>query len=194
MTIGERLNKLRPYVLGFRFSESSPLVDCYFKDYWIINNSNEIFFAATDTECQYICYTSNPSISIDNLLDYIENLIKYNLDEEIKVELFKEKMQDLKKIFENNDLKTLQKLKIVFGDVDKELPFQPTKPIQPIVQEINTAKPVVMNFENDIKTTDEINNFTKKEIETQPTKVVKPVCRCVGSERCSVCLGIDEDE
>lgn len=181
MNINERLNKLRPYVLGFRFSETSPLIDCYFKDFWNISDSEEIFFAKTDTENQYICYSTNPSITIDHLLDFIDSLIKYNLDEESKVMLFKEKMQELKTIFESNDLKTLQSLKISLND-------------NKVPQSLNLD----MNIQ--IEKTPPTHSFEKPApIQSQPSLNntnghIKPVCRCVGNERCSVCLGIDDYE
>lgn len=205
MNINERLNKLRPYVLGFRFSETSPLIDCYFKDFWTVSDSEEIFFAKTDAENQFICYSTNPSITIDHLLDFIESLIKYNLDEESKVLLFKEKMQELKNIFENNDLKTLRNLRIVLSD-DK----QSFAPILNSVLGLDTKQPGIKQSVNPPIHTVRDEYLEDKEIPNNKTlrddylddkelptdkRMTKPVCRCVGHERCSVCLGIDlEDE
>lgn len=206
MNIGERLNKLRPYVLGLRFSETSPLIDCLFKEFWTVKDSDEIAFAKTDVENQYICYTVNPSVNIDNLLDYIESLIKYNLDEESKVILFKEKMQELKNIFEQNNLKTLQNLRIVLSD-DKQT-HSPilnsvlaldTKPKQSDIKQIITPPTHTIRDEylddKEIPSNNTIRDeyLDDKELPNDK-RITKPVCRCVGNERCSVCLGIDLDD
>jgi len=54
--------------------------------------------------------------SIDNIEDSIKNIVKYNIEREEKEKLFKNKVQELKSIFENQKLDSLKSLKFDIED------------------------------------------------------------------------------
>jgi ATP-dependent Lon protease len=54
--------------------------------------------------------------SIDKIEDSIKNIVKYNIEREEKEKLFKNKVQELKSIFENQKLDNLKSLKFDIED------------------------------------------------------------------------------
>ena len=54
--------------------------------------------------------------SIDNVEDSIKNIVKYNIEREEKEKLFKNKVQELKSIFESQKLDSLKSLKFDIED------------------------------------------------------------------------------
>lgn len=60
---------------------------------------------------------------IENVYTNLKNIIKYNLDREEKDRLFETKVQELKKIFEKQNL---EKLKGLYFDIDEPKLIKPT--------------------------------------------------------------------
>ena len=50
------------------------------------------------------------NVGVDDILDYIEEVIKYNKEEEMKAQLLSIKLEELKVLFHNNSLETLKTL------------------------------------------------------------------------------------
>lgn len=210
MSIGERLKKLHPYVVGIRFTEGLPVIDCVFNEYWTVNGTNLIHFVQNGTADQHMCYSEAPSITIDSLLDYVEQVIKLNLDEEAKATLFRSKLNELKEFFENNSLDKVKKLQFVVGelqpapqvskfDLSKEDLDINLKSKENIGQTYNeNCRDDNYNESNRNHNHNESNLTQQKptRIEFDPNmdvlnKVIEPVCRCKGDERCSVCMGFE---
>lgn len=71
----------------------------------------EFWFQNDNTKLQLVTYgQSNTEIGYDKVFSCVEHIIKYNKEKEKKDQLLLEKMRELKKLFEKNDLDTLEKL------------------------------------------------------------------------------------
>jgi len=115
--IQERLNLLRPYVIGIRYLEGIQLVDAVLKEGWTVPKSQLIQKQKVDgEENYYMFYSDNEDIDIDDLLDYVQEVINLNIEREKKYELLKEKVAELQKIFKDSSLNKLQRLKFIFSE------------------------------------------------------------------------------
>ena len=76
-------------------------------------------------------YSDN--MTLDELVDVLENVVNTNVEIEQKQALLRQKVEELKKMFENKPLDELKSLKFssemdVILDVPKQEPKQETKP------------------------------------------------------------------
>jgi hypothetical protein len=111
-SLQDRLKNLRPYVVGIRFVKDMPVVDVNIKDGWKILSSDKISINKSEKTKNYLMfYSENPSMEIDEILDFVESCIDYNREIEAKEILFKTYISTLKNIFESTpyeDLKNLE--------------------------------------------------------------------------------------
>lgn len=210
--IQERLNALRPYVIGIRYLQGIQLVDAILKEGWTVPNSQLIQKEKVDgEENYYMFYSENDDIDIDDLLDYVQEIINLNIEREKKYELLKEKVVELQKIFKDNSYSKLQRLKFSFNEPDivpslidmdridgesaTDLIEQTTdtnvetEPTEPIVENTKPAKPT--------KNTSKRNNSIPNDIELPPKgqkieleEFIEPtniVCKCGPDEICPIC-------
>lgn len=117
--IQERLNALRPYVVGIRYIEGIQLVDAVLKEGWTVPESKLIQKQKVSGEDNYYMFFSDgEEVDIDDLLDYVQEVINLNIEREKKYELLKVKVDELKRIFKENTLTKLQRLKFTFNEPD----------------------------------------------------------------------------
>lgn len=122
--IQERLDELQPYVLSIRyFQGKTPVVDAVFRDGWSIPEVNGIQQMVDDNNPNHYVFASADvtQVSIDSLLDHVENIINTNLEREQKHQLLVNKVEELKEFFANHRLKELKNLKFVIDDKENEI-------------------------------------------------------------------------
>lgn len=151
--IQKRLNELQPYVVGVRYVQSHSVVDVVFKEGWSIPESKIIVKEQSVEDPNYhLFYSERDDIGFDELLTYVEEIIKINIEREVKQELLKVKVKELQNLFKENTLDKLKTLKFVLGkeqlvpdlmndEIIVEIPL-----IEPIVEiptkpETNSAEP-----------------------------------------------------
>lgn len=209
--IQERLNELRPYVVGIRYLQGIQLVDAVLKEGWAVPESQVIQRERVDgDENYYMFFSENEDIDIDDLLDYVQEIINLNIEREKKYELLKSKVAELQKIFKDNTLSKLQKLKFTFSepdiipsliDMDKidsdinlskesiieEPKVEETKPQVNIKPESNKSgkngETHTMNKVNDI----ELPPKPGEKIELVEFNEPTVVCKCGPNEICPIC-------
>lgn len=114
-TLQDRLKNLRPYVVGIRFVKDMPVVDVNIKEGWKILASDKITINRSEKTKNYLMfYSENPSIEIDEILDFVESNIDYNNEIEAKEILFKTFVTKLKSIFEGSSYEELKNLQFTF--------------------------------------------------------------------------------
>lgn len=133
-TIQERLDKLKPYIKGMRFVNSSTVVDALLKENWSIPASETIMVKKGKSEENYYMFYSEESDStFDYILDYVEKVINFNIENEKKIELIKVNIEELKKHFETKSLDVLKTLKFQFDELtpsslnQEKLELEPTE-------------------------------------------------------------------
>jgi hypothetical protein len=208
--IQEKLNALRPYVVGIRYLQGIQLVDAVFKENWTIPQSEVIHQEKVDGEDNYyMFYSENEDIDIDDLLDYVKEIIDLNIEREKKYELLSEKVAELQKIFKSNNLAKLKKLKFTFSEPDimpsivdmddlsiestkelisksEESTEQPKEEVKPKVETPKTTK----NGSGKTKTVMNGIELPPKgeKIELEDFEEPKNiVCKCGPNEICPVC-------
>lgn len=117
--IQEKLDSLQPYINGVRYIEGMQIVDAVFKEGWNVPNSEVIRKELVDKELNYYMFFSDrEGVTFDDLLDYVENIIKINIERENKYILLKAKVKELQVIFKENSLSKLKNLKFSFTEED----------------------------------------------------------------------------
>ena len=115
--VQKTLEALQPYVIGIRYLEGFPVVDAVFKDGWTLPESSLITKTKGDAQMNYyMLFSDKNGVGLDNILEYVDIVIKANIDREKKHDLLKEKVNELKDIFRKNPLAKLTKLKFTFPE------------------------------------------------------------------------------
>lgn len=115
--IQKTLDSLRPYVIGIRYVEATPVVDVVFKEGWSVPTDANIKMAKGEESMNYFMFFSESSkIGIDELLSHVEKIIKINQEKEKKHELLRVMVNELKEIFKKTPLTKLNRLKFSFSD------------------------------------------------------------------------------
>lgn len=196
--IQEKLNKLRPYVVGIRYIEGIQLVDAVLKEGWVTPESKLIRKQRVDGQDNYYMFIAeSESVDIDDLLDYVESVIELNIEREKKFELLKIKVSELKSLFNVTPLNKLEKLKFTFNEPD----IMPTSLLEMDEEEF-IEEPIDDSDIDETKLTVEQKTFSeqnnkrqhknielppKGKIEVEDFKEPKIVCKCGPNDICPVC-------
>ena len=211
-TIQEKLNALRPYVVGIRYVQGIQLVDAVFKEGWTIPQSDIIHQEKVDGEDNYyMFYSESEDVDIDTLLGYVQEIISFNIEREKKYELLSEKVAELQKIFKNNSLSKLQKLKFTFSDpeimptlldMDKIEDIKPSDLIKSTSEESEVKVEVKPKTEPKVETPKTTKNGSQRnkpvhndielppkgeKIELEEFDEPTIVCKCGPNEVCPIC-------
>jgi hypothetical protein len=192
-TIEERLNKLQPYVNTIRYHEGTPIVEAKLPKNWSVNKNKDITEHRVDDENNYIFFSNETKISIDNLLDHLSLIINTNIENEKKYELLRAKVEELKEIFKVNPLSVLRGLTFKYGTsspldgtIDLTLNELPTDELK-----VNNEVDVVENEKNSTKTVTakgiKIDLPLKGKQVVEEFKEPKIVCKCGPDDICPVC-------
>jgi hypothetical protein len=201
--IQDRLNELQPHIIGIRYVEGLQIVDAKFNEGWTIPKSEIIKMHGNDNDPNYyMFYSDSEDVAIDDILDYIGNVIKINIEREKKHKLLKEKVLELQKVFQENGLLELQKLKFVLpdkdivptlGEMDINLDDNPTpapqlKPEQPKEKKVETKQETESTVKNVNGQSIELPNKNESgKIELQEFKEPEIKCKCGADDICPVC-------
>ena len=191
MKIQDKLTSLRPYVIGIRYVQNLQIVDAVFKDGWVITESEKVKKEIVDTSQNYhMFYSEDLQVTIDELLEHVEYIIDFNVEREKKQELLKQKVKELQKIFKDNPLSKLEKLRIGFSEpalLDIDIDDDILKPDNDIEVPNHTEEKKTTNIKNVNGQKVELPPKEKKlEVEEfkEPTNIV---CKCGPDDICPVC-------
>jgi hypothetical protein len=218
-TIQDKLNKLKPYVVGIRYAEDILVVEAVFKAEWVTPTSNIIKSAPIEEGGNHlVIYSQAEGIGVDELLDYVESIIKINTEREQKHEYLKTKVKELQILFSKNSLNKLKTLKFVLGSesfiTDNMEPEDILNQIEPVdnipstdtenvnepeIKSIIEVEDITHKIEEPIQTTKKIGNKPivelppkgKKievEIHELPVEMTTGPCNCGPDEYCPKCM------
>ena len=119
MTLNEQLIRLSSYKINFNIYEGTVIISLeYPKDWTVLQvNSNDI---QTTSENGRQFYWVPLQTDVEKVFELIDETIEYNKDIEAKSELFKQKIDEMRKIFLEEDLQTLRTME--FKLKKKKLP------------------------------------------------------------------------
>jgi hypothetical protein len=143
-SIQKRLDELSPYVDAISYGKT-PLVQTVMPSKWVVYDNADIKAKALDKTTNgmspYVFYSE--SVSIDDILDYVEIIIRINKEQEEKMTLLKIKVEELKGIFTDRSLSELKTLRFVMEEIESEditdedlVIFEEPTQITPIVEYI----------------------------------------------------------
>ena len=119
MNINERINKLGVYFDSMNLSSKNNIiyVRVAFPKGWGCSEVTEHNFnvkAVKDDVPGYFYFFANMEIGFDKVFDAIDYNIQFNEEAQIKVALLKDKIEELKFIFENEDINVLKTLEFKY--------------------------------------------------------------------------------
>jgi len=206
--IQERLNALRPYVVGIRYLQGIQLVDAVLKEGWTVPESKLIQRERVDGDDNYFMFFSDKEdIDIDDLLDYVQEIIDLNIEREKKFELLKLKVDELKKIFKDNSLTKLQRLRFSFSepeilptlkdmdDIGDDFYEESTElidndeKIEPVIEpkKVENKKQTNGKATPPVKFNDVELPPKGQKIELEEFKEPNVICKCGPNEFCPIC-------
>lgn len=124
MSLQDRINSLKPYLLSVDFGDI-PTANIALPEGWgkIGDQYIKLGLLSESNGKGMICavYSEHETTTIDDILDYIKELIKMNLEREEKSELFYSKVEELKTLFDENSLEDIKTLVFTLHGVKYEV-------------------------------------------------------------------------
>lgn len=136
MTLNEQLIRLSSYKINFNIYEGTVIISLeYPKDWTVLEiNSSDI---QTTSENGRQFYWVPLQMDVEKVFELIDETIEYNKDIEAKSELFKQKIDEMRKIFLEEDLQTLRTME--FKMKKKKLPKKKVTEEENNITEVNDA-------------------------------------------------------
>lgn len=206
MSISKRLDSLQPHVLTIRYAQGLPVTDVLLREGWVIPKSEVISREKfEDQPNYYMFYSDKEGIGFDELLDYVEQIIKFNIEREKKHELLKKKVKELQILFKDTPLAKLEAMKFVlngedlvgdFMDGDIELTEEPTVPEPPTPPEPRKIKegeqpappPKTVKAGNTEVELPPKGEKIEVEVHELPPEMTEGDCACGPEEGCPKCM------
>lgn len=143
MKIDEKLKNIKEYILSIRYVKGVPVVDVMFKEAWKIPSSKIVGAQPyKDKPGVYMFYPETTDILVDDVLEYIEEVVNINIEREAKLQLLKAKIVELKDFFSRHKLVELSKLEFVIeDDLDSETFDESDLDETPFEEEVLDASP-----------------------------------------------------
>jgi hypothetical protein len=107
-------NDLDPYLRGIKKAENYSIVEVHLKHSWLIPQHGSIQNQNKPTKDNGTLYHMfySESDSFDKIIDWVkESVIDMNIEVELKEELLRQKVAQLKEVFETNSLDELKGMK-----------------------------------------------------------------------------------
>ena len=129
MSLYSEISKTLPYLKSIRKIEKYFSVDVLFPTTWklpssYVDESKVMEQNSTEPNKRQFSFVSNINEKdLDDTISNVEKIVKYNLEREEKEKLFKQKIQDLKSVFESKNLESLKKLDFTIPPDEIEYPY-----------------------------------------------------------------------
>jgi hypothetical protein len=106
-SIDKVFEEYKGHVFSFEFDGQIKLMKCYFKPDWIVEQEG-IIVKKKDNLTYLI--TKDPTISFNDMLNLVTQIISTNIEREQKIKLLAEKKRQLEELFNSSSLDDLTKL------------------------------------------------------------------------------------
>lgn len=107
-------DELDPYLRGIKKADNFSIVEVHLKQSWLIPEHGTIQNQSKPTKDGGILYHMfySESDSFDKIIDWVKkSVIEMNIETELKEELLRQKVAQLKEVFETNSLEELKTMK-----------------------------------------------------------------------------------
>lgn len=178
MNIKERIKKLGAYFNNLNISSENNIIYVHvkFPKGWGCSEVTEHNFnvkCVQDEIPGYFYFYADIEVGFDKLFDAIEFNIKFNEEVQAKVELLKCKIEELKDLFEIEDIETLKTLEFKYKKKKEKNSKSKIKKEEEVKEEIETITPIkedseeytTISVENTVltSTTEEYKNINFEE-------------------------------
>lgn len=128
-TLQDRMNEMIPYFRGIEMYNDALMVKVVFPNNWKAYPSDDgtIKVTASDDGSMTYYYGDSKETTYDDIFDLVEQTIKANQDIVLKLKLLKEKVEELKELFQANSYDDLVNLKFVIENNTKSKRKTPKK-------------------------------------------------------------------
>lgn len=152
MTIQERINKLGEYFKGMQVSAENGIiyVTVQFQKGWACSEVTEHNFgvkAVQDETPGIFFFFTDMEVGFDKVFDAIEYNIKFNEEAQAKVNLLREKIEELRTIFENEDIDTLKTLEFKYKRKSSKVIKSKKNNNKPVMETVEQNNEEVINNE-----------------------------------------------
>lgn len=157
MIFSEFTNKAQDYILSLRFVENYVSFDLRLPETWNIPTKSvkDIEVINTNKTSDGIRYLSlvcpNTKESVDKVEVALDEIIKFNKEKEEKERLFKMKVQELKSIFDKENIGNLRTLKIDIDEIGSIINGVEEKTEQNDERNTEQGEPVAVVQDGDVK-------------------------------------------
>jgi hypothetical protein len=158
MSIDEKIKGIRPYILQIRYQGELSIVDVKLKESWKVPKTQENLVGVQEYDQYpgtYMFYSDNDKIGIDDIVDYVGEIVKINIEREKKLELLSIKKNELTNFFTKHTFEELGRMKFVIEKEDSveselhDLPLptpkkeeETTSEVEVEVEEITTKEDI----------------------------------------------------
>lgn len=144
MIFGDFISKTGKYLKSVRVLKNYVSFDMVFPSTWVMLKKTPEGIEILQNENQEnILITSFVCENQKNLINLLENtmdlIIKTNIEREEKERLFKSKVQELKSIFEKQDLENLKSLKFDIEELTKLIENEPEEIVNGVAETTENA-------------------------------------------------------
>jgi hypothetical protein len=146
-TLQERINDMKPYFRGIEMYNEALMVKVVYPNNWKAypNDDGRIKVTASDDKSSNITYyyADSKDTTYEDMFDLVEQTIKTNQDIILKLKLLKDKVEELKELFQNTSYDDLLNLQFVIG--------KPTKPKRKYVKKkVKTEEETKVEENNEV--------------------------------------------
>jgi len=121
-TLQERMNDMKPYFRGIEMYNEAIMVKVAYPDKWKAYPSEDgrikITPSDSDPSLTYY-YADSKDTTYEEMFDLVEQTIKANQDIVLKLKLLRDKVEELKELFQNTPYDDLLNLQFVVGKKPK---------------------------------------------------------------------------
>lgn len=109
----KQIKEIQDYFKGIEITNDTIIIKVLFKDKWIVMPRKDDLIKvahSNDNKNEWYLYANYNEVTIDEMFTYIKAIIDVNISASLKMELFNQKVTELKELFANNELNILQTL------------------------------------------------------------------------------------
>jgi len=155
-TLQERMNDMKPYFRGIEMYNEAIMVKVAYPNKWKAYPSEDgrikITPSDSDPNLTYY-YADSKDTTYEEMFDLVEQTIKANQDIVLKLKLLRDKVEELKELFQNTPYDDLLNLQFVVGK----------KPKRKYVKKNKVEKPEAVEVEKEITNEKEENKIEEND-------------------------------
>lgn len=145
----DRIKDIKEFFKGIEIRENLFIVKIVYPNKWNAYDRNDGMIKAAKSDVidnEWFYYANIDEVELNDIFDLVQETVKTNEDIYKKVELMKEKMEELKNLFQNESLEKLQTLIFTFQEKKSK---RTNKRKQKAIELVNEVNSILTEENND---------------------------------------------